>query len=40
MIATHFSSRYLPQDMARLLAECQSIFPATELAQDFAVFTL
>ncbi|MEB5974131.1 ribonuclease Z [Pantoea dispersa] len=38
MIATHFSSRYLSQDRERLLAECQSVFPATELAHDFAVF--
>lgn len=40
MIATHFSSRYAAQDMARLLDECQSIFPATELARDLAVFAL
>ncbi len=26
LIATHFSSRYLARDMARLLAECQRIF--------------
>ncbi|RRW70129.1 ribonuclease Z [Pantoea dispersa] len=38
MIATHFSSRYLSQDRERLLAECQSVFPATELAHDFAIF--
>ncbi|MDU7868012.1 MAG: ribonuclease Z, partial [Pantoea sp.] len=40
LIATHFSSRYLAKDMPRLLAECQTIFPATELAYDLAVFTL
>lgn len=40
MIATHFSSRYLAKDMSRLLAECQTIFPHTELASDLAVFTV
>ncbi|ADU71055.1 ribonuclease Z [Pantoea sp. At-9b] len=40
LIATHFSSRYLSQDRERLLAECQSIFAATELAHDFAVFEI
>jgi len=40
MIATHFSSRYLAKDMSRLLAECQTIFPCTELASDLAVFTV
>lgn len=38
LIATHFSSRYRQQDLPRLLAECQSVFPATELAYDFTVF--
>lgn len=38
LIATHFSARYGWPDMARLLAECQSVFPNTELARDFAVF--
>ena len=38
LIATHFSSRYRSEDMPRLLAECQAIFPNTELARDFAVF--
>ncbi|MET3077691.1 ribonuclease Z [Pantoea leporis] len=38
MIATHFSSRYLSKDREKLLAECQSVFAATELAHDFAVF--
>ncbi|WP_017349847.1 ribonuclease Z [Pantoea sp. A4] len=38
LIATHFSSRYIAKDKERLLAECQAVFPATELAQDFAVF--
>ena len=38
LVATHFSSRYGGQDMARLLAECRSVFPDTELARDFAVF--
>jgi len=40
MIATHFSSRYLAQDREKLLAECQSVFAATELARDFAVFEI
>ncbi|MBS0877579.1 MULTISPECIES: ribonuclease Z [unclassified Tatumella] len=40
LIATHFSSRYGTGDMPRLLAECQSVFPATELAYDFAVFEI
>ncbi|HAH13597.1 MAG TPA: ribonuclease Z, partial [Pantoea agglomerans] len=40
LIATHFSSRYLAKDMNRLLAECQTIFPCTELAWDLAVFNL
>jgi len=38
MIATHFSSRYLAHDRERLLQECQSVFAATELAHDFAIF--
>lgn len=38
LIATHFSSRYVAQDRERLLQECQSVFAATELAHDFAVF--
>ncbi|WP_029684936.1 ribonuclease Z [Tatumella saanichensis] len=37
LIATHFSSRYRKDDMPRLLAECQSVFSATELAEDFWV---
>jgi ribonuclease Z len=40
LIATHFSSRYRFEDMPRLLAECQAIFPATELARDFATFDI
>ncbi len=40
MIATHFSSRYVSQDREKLLAECRSVFAATELAHDFAVFTV
>ncbi|WNN44527.1 ribonuclease Z [Winslowiella toletana] len=38
LIATHFSARYGFADSERLLAECRAIFPATELARDFAVF--
>jgi len=40
LIATHFSSRYLSQDREMLLAECQSVFAATELAQDLAIFEI
>ncbi len=40
MIATHFSSRYLSADREKLLAECQSVFAATELAHDFAVIEI
>lgn len=38
LIATHISARYGLADSAALLAECQAIFPATELARDFALF--
>ena len=34
-IATHISARYGPQDIPRLLAECQAEFPATEIAEDY-----
>lgn len=34
-IATHISGRYGPEDIGRLLVECQAIFPATEIAEDF-----
>ncbi|WP_380183078.1 ribonuclease Z [Kalamiella sp. sgz302252] len=40
LIITHLSSRYLREDTERLLAECREIFPATEMAHDFAVFPL
>lgn len=40
LIITHFSGRYSLTDSQRLLAECQSIFPATEMATDFATFTI
>ncbi len=40
LIMTHVSSRYDGAGCQRLLAECQAIFPATELADDFAVFTV
>ncbi|CCJ76115.1 Ribonuclease Z [Cronobacter muytjensii 530] len=35
LVMTHFSSRYDAADCQRLLAECQAIFPASELAEDF-----
>jgi ribonuclease Z len=40
LIITHLSSRYLREDAERLLAECRAIFPATEMAHDFALFPL
>lgn len=40
LIATHISSRYGHEQCRKLLAECQEIFPATELAHDFSSFTL
>lgn len=40
LIITHVSSRYDAEGCRRLLAECQSVFPACELAEDFSTFTL
>lgn len=40
LIITHVSSRYDETGCQRLLAECRAIFPASELADDFAVFTV
>lgn len=40
LIATHFSGRYNQQDCERLLTECRNIFPNTEFAEDFRVFSL
>lgn len=40
LIVTHLSSRYLREDAERLLAECREIFPNTEMAHDFSVFSL
>lgn len=40
LIVTHLSSRYLRADGERLLEECRALFPHTEMAHDFAVFTL
>lgn len=34
-IATHISGRYSAEDMPMLLAECQAIFPNTEIASDY-----
>ncbi|MFH6839820.1 ribonuclease Z [Providencia sp. 2024EL-00732] len=34
-IATHLSGRYMTHDIPRLLAECQAIFPATIMAEDY-----
>ncbi|MGV3345233.1 ribonuclease Z [Enterobacteriaceae bacterium LUAb1] len=39
-IATHFSARYSIGECQRLLAECQAIFPNTELAYDFLSFDI
>ena len=35
LIATHISGRYGPADTAMLLNECQAIFPASEIAEDY-----
>lgn len=40
LIITHLSSRYLRHDCERLLDECRAVFPATEMAHDFAVFVV
>ncbi|MEJ4046720.1 ribonuclease Z [Erwinia sp. SLM-02] len=40
LIITHLSSRYLRHDCERLLEECRAVFPATEMAHDFAVFVV
>lgn len=40
LIITHVSARYAVQDLARLLAECQAIFPATQIANDFSRFVI
>ncbi|EOC0266091.1 ribonuclease Z [Cronobacter dublinensis] len=40
LVMTHFSSRYDAADCQRLLAECQAIFPASELAEDFLTLTV
>jgi ribonuclease Z len=40
LIMTHVSSRYDEKGCQRLLEECRALFPATELAHDFAIFTV
>ncbi|MBC1935491.1 ribonuclease Z [Listeria grandensis] len=40
LIVTHISSRYNREDNRELVAECQSVFPNTEIATDFAIFEL
>jgi len=40
LIITHLSSRYVHHDCERLLDECRAVFPATEIAHDFSVFTV
>ncbi|MDT3665067.1 ribonuclease Z [Cronobacter dublinensis] len=40
LVMTHFSSRYDAADCQRLLAECQAIFPTSELAEDFLTLTV
>lgn len=40
LIVTHLSSRYLRHDSERLLDECRTVFPATEMAHDFALFSV
>lgn len=38
LIITHLSARYSKEQCADLLAECQAIFPNTELANDLSCF--
>lgn len=38
LIITHFSARYGREDLIRLCQECQTLFPATEVATDLATF--
>ena len=40
LIMTHVSSRYDAKGCQRLLEECKAIFPDTELAHDFAIFSV
>ncbi|QMJ04308.1 ribonuclease BN [Citrobacter freundii] len=40
LIMTHVSSRYDEKGCQRLLEECRALFADTELAHDFAVFTV
>ncbi|SQI43814.1 Ribonuclease BN [Leminorella richardii] len=40
LIVTHLSPRYGKEDEARLLAECQEVFPDVEMARDLASFTV
>ncbi|WP_297207548.1 ribonuclease Z [uncultured Pluralibacter sp.] len=40
LIVTHVSSRYDWQGCQRLLAECRTVFPQCELAEDFSRFSL
>ncbi|MBA3924918.1 ribonuclease Z [Listeria rustica] len=40
LIITHISSRYSREDNRELVSECQTIFPNTEIATDFAIFEL
>lgn len=40
LIITHVVSRYDDKGCQHLLRECRSIFPATELANDFTVFNV
>ncbi|CAK9886716.1 MAG: Ribonuclease BN [Candidatus Erwinia impunctatus] len=40
LIITHISSRYTREEGERLLDECRAIFPDTDLAHDFSLFSL
>lgn len=40
LIITHFSGRYDRDECQRLLAECRTIFPATDVAYDLGVFEI
>ncbi|MED4831172.1 ribonuclease Z, partial [Geobacillus stearothermophilus] len=39
-ILTHISSRYQGEAALQLVAEARSVFPNTELAVDFASFSI
>ena len=40
LIANHLSARFLPSDIVQLKKQGEVVFPATYIAEDFAVFEL